>query len=170
MVALYGHAWVSVHGLTPQASDHGGLTMSGSTWAGVLAGLAGPQIAEGIKACIAEGAEFPPAAPRFRAMCLGIPSLAAVRSELRRGEPSQLASAVWSELDAFRYRQASAEQADRMLRDAYELVRERVMRGELLPEAPVAAIAQEKREHKPASPEVARAHCDEIRAILGMPA
>ena len=51
------------------------------TWAAALAGLTGAQIAEGLRACVAEGEEFPPNAPRFRAMCLGIPSLARVRLE-----------------------------------------------------------------------------------------
>ena len=106
--------------------------MSGDTWGRALAGLSAQQVAAGIEACVAEGAEFPPSAPRFRAMCLGVPILAAVRSELRHGEPSPFARAVWAELDVFRYKQASAEQADRLLREAYDLVRDRVMRGEAL--------------------------------------
>lgn len=166
MVALYGHAWTHVHGVSPQASDHDGLTMSGSTWAGVLAGLSGSQISKGVQACIDAGGEFPPNAPSFRALCLGIPPLATVRSELRHGEPSPFARALWAELDAFRYRQASAEQADRMLRDAYDVVHARVMRGEPLPVDPVAEIAHEKRESKPATPEQAAGHIASIRALL----
>lgn len=166
MVALYGHAWVSVHGLTPQATDHDALSMSGSTWAGVLAGLTGLQIAEGVNACVAEGGEFPPSAPRFRAMCLGVPSLGAVRSELRHGSPSPYTRAVWTELDVHRYKLAGADQADRLLREAYELVRDRVMRGEPLPASPVAEISHQDRESKPATREQAHAHCEAIRQIL----
>lgn len=166
LTALYGHAWVSVHGVTPH-DKAGALSMSGDTWGRVLAGLSVQQIAAGIEACVAEGAEFPPSAPRFRAMCLGVPSLAAVRSDLRHGETSPFARAVWAELDSFRYRQASAEQEDRMLRDAYELVRERVMRGERLPEPPVARLPQEVRKSTPSPPEVREHYLSQIRTLLG---
>jgi len=167
MVALYGHAWVSVNGVTPHA-EGGALSMAGSTWSGVLAGLTAQQIGDGVKACIAEGAEFPPSAPRFRGMCFGIPSFAAVESELRTGNPSPFTRAVWADLDAFLYRQVSAEKAERMLRAAYDLTREKVMQGMALPEPPVAEIEHQKPEFKRASPEVAARHCAEIRALLGM--
>lgn len=162
---LYGHAWISVHGLTPQ-DEAGALTMSGDTWGRVLAGLTAQQIAAGLDACVTEGAEFPPSAPRFRAMCLGVPSLAAVRSELRHGESSPFARAVWAELDSFRYRQASAEQADRLLRDAYELVCDRVMRGEALPKSPAAVIPHEVRKPTRATPEQLEKHFANIKALL----
>ena len=165
MTALYGHAWVSVHGVTPH-DKAGALSMSGDTWGRALAGLSAQQIAAGIEACVAEGAEFPPSAPRFRAMCLGVPSLAAVRSELRHGESPPFARAVWAELDSFHYRQASAEQADRLLRDAYELVRDRVMRGEALPVPPSAVIPHEIRKPTPATPEQRAQHVAEIRKLL----
>jgi len=164
--ALYGHAWVSVHGVIPH-DNAGALSMSGDTWRRALAGLSAQQIAAGIEACVAEGAEFPPSAPRFRAMCLGVPSLAAVRSELRHGESSPFARAVWAELDSFRYRQASAEQADRLLRDAYELVRDRVMRGEALPEPPAAVISHHVSKPTQATPEQRAKHVAEIRKLLG---
>lgn len=163
--ALYGHAWVSVHGVTPHDKT-GALSMSGDTWGRALAGLSAQQVAAGIEACIAEGAEFPPSAPRFRAMCLGVPILAAVRSELRHGEPSPFARAVWAELDVFRYKQASAEQADRLLREAYDLVRDRVMRGEALPEPPAAVIPHDVSKPTPATPEQRAKHVAEIRKLL----
>ena len=163
--ALYGHAWVSVHGVTPHDKT-GALSMSGDTWGRALAGVSAQQIAAGIEACVAEGAEFPPSAPRFRAMCLGVPILAAVRSELRRGEPSPFARATWAELDVFRYKQASAEQADRLLRDAYDLVRDRVMRGETLPELPVAFIPHEVSQPTPTTPERLKEHFARIKALL----
>lgn len=165
MTALYGHAWVNLHGVTPHDKT-GALSLSGDTWARALDGLGGQQISAGIKACVAEGAEFPPSAPRFRAMCLGVPSLAAVRSELRHGEPSPFARAVWAELDVFRYKQASAEQADRLLREAYDLVRDRVMRGEALPEPPAAVIPHDVSKPTPATPEQRAKHVAEIRKLL----
>lgn len=165
MVAVFGHAWAGTHGLTPHDKT-GALSISGDTWARAMAGMSGQQIAAGIEACIAEGAEFPPNLPRFRAMCLGVPSLAAVRSELRRGESSPFARATWAELDAFRYKRASAEQADRLLRDAYDLVRDRVMRGETLPELPVAFIPHEVSQLTPTTPERLKEHFARIKALL----
>lgn len=167
MTALYGHAWVSVHGVTPHDVRIDAPSMSGGTWARALAGLTDQQLAAGIGACVAEGAEFPPSAPRFRAMCLNIPSLAAVRSELRQGsEPTAFMRAVWKELDVFRYRQSHADQAGRMLRDAYELVRDQIMRGQPLPAGEPAEISHDEREFKPAPPAHARAHCEVIRTLL----
>ncbi|AIC13982.1 hypothetical protein LZ757_05920 [Xylella fastidiosa subsp. morus] len=46
----------------------------------MLVGLEAAQFVEELAACIAEGSEFPPNAPRFRSMCLSVPSLTAVRS------------------------------------------------------------------------------------------
>ena len=166
MTALYGHAWTSVHGLSPQAKDQDGLTMSGSTWAGALAGLSGQQIAEGVKACIAAGREYPPNAPRFRELCLNIPPLDVVRSELQGGEPSPFTRAVWSRLDTWRYRQVSTEQAEKLLAGAYRLVHDDVMRGEPLPAAPVAAIAHEVRKPTLATPEQRDVHFARVRALF----
>lgn len=174
MTALYGHAWTNVHGLSPQAKDQDGLTVSGGVWSGTLAGLTGQQIAQGVKACISTGGEFPPNAPRFRALCLSIPSLEVVRQELqprgdgkRGGEPSLFARAVWAKLDAYRHQHASADQADKMLAGAYRLVHDAVMEGEPLPAAPVAAIAHEVRKVVPATPEQREAHFARIRELLG---
>lgn len=166
MTALYGYAWVSVHGLTPHLPDSDALTVSGSTWATALAGLTGRQIAEGVRSCIAKGGEFPPNAPRFRELCLNIPSLDVVRTESHGGEPSPFTRAVWSRLDTWRYRQVSTEQADKMLAGAYRLVHDDVMRGEPLPAAPVAAIAHEVRKPTLATPEQRAAHFARISALL----
>ena len=157
---MFGHTWASAYGEAPTGT-------TAETWASCLAGVTTAQIADGLRACLAEGAEFPPSAPRFRAMCLGIPSLAAVRLEVRSGIASPYTRAVWANLDAYRYRQAPADQADRMLRDAYDLTREQVMRGQPLPEAS-PAIVQEPRQHRPASPERREAALNEIAASLGI--
>ncbi len=140
---MFGHTWASAYGDAPTGT-------TAETWASCLAGVTNAQIADGLRACLAEGAEFPPSAPRFRGMCLGIPSLALVRLELRGGDHSQFTRAVWANIDGYRFRQSSADAADRMLRDAYELTREQVMRGHALP-TPSEAIEQEAREFKPCS-------------------
>ena len=157
---MYGHAWASAYGDAPTGT-------TAETWASCLAGVSTQQIADGLRACLAEGAEFPPSAPRFRAMCLGIPSLALVRLELRHENPSAFTRAVWQNIDAYRFRQVSSDVADRMVRDAYDLTREQVMRGQPLPE-PSLAVEQEKREFKPASREVREAAMDKIAASLGV--
>lgn len=160
MLAMYGHTWATAYGEQPEGA-------TAETWASCLAGVSNQQIADGLHACLAEGGEFPPSAPRFRGMCLGIPSLAAVRLELRGGEHGQFTRAVWGNLDGYRFRQSSADAADRMLRDAYDFTREQVMRGQPLPE-PSLAIEQEKPVFKPASPEVVAAEKAKIAAALGI--
>lgn len=134
MADVYGHRWVSSYGADPAKG-------AGATWAKGLAGLTPRQIGQGLDACIASADAWPPTLPEFRAMCLGIPTLAAVR--LDRDKATPFARLVWQHLDGYRMRQASADAADRMLREAYELAREHVMRGGALPEEPVAAITDD---------------------------
>lgn len=169
MAATFGHAWTSTHGLSPQDAA-GALTVHGDTWAKALAGLDGQQFGIGLAACIAEGGEFPPSAPRFRAMCLGIPTLARVKLELLSHDDDRtpFTRFVWGLIDGHRYRQATADVADRMLRDAYDLASEERMRGAPLPERPVAAIVDDsKRKPVPATPERAQAAIDECLNLLG---
>lgn len=159
MADVYGHRWTSAFGADPS-------TGAGSTWSIGLAGLTAQQVGQGVQACIASSEPWPPTLPEFRAMCLGIPSFAAVR--LENGDTrSPFTVLVWQHLDGYAYRQASLERADRMLREAYELAREHVMRGGALPEPPAALVTQEKREVKPASPEVAQAAIAKARELLG---
>lgn len=140
---MYGHTWSSAYGDAPTGT-------TAETWASCLAGIGNQQIAAGLRACVAEGAEFPPSAPRFRGMCLGIPSLALVRLELRSGDYSAFTRAVWGNLDPYRYGLASADNADRMVRDSYDLTREQVMRGEPLP-TPSVAVSHEIPKFTPCS-------------------
>lgn len=162
MGGLYGHTWTSAYGDNPRS-------VAGAEWSRTLAGLNREQVDTGIDACRAEGAEWPPSAPRFRAMCLGIPTLARVRLELTRGQPSPFARMVWANLDVHRYRTESADRADRMLREAYDLAREDVMQGAELPPEPVAAMTDDtRREPVPADPETAKARMAEIAELLGV--
>ena len=164
MGGLYGHTWTSAYGDNPRS-------VAGAEWSRTLAGLNREQVDTGIDACRAEGAEWPPSAPRFRAMCLGIPTLARIRLELQRGAASPFARMVWGNLDAYRYRHADTREADRMLRDAYELAREERMQGAELPAEPVAALRQElePKERKPADPAVVAARMAEIEELLNPP-
>lgn len=124
MAEVYGHRWTSAYGEDPE-------TGAGETWAKGLSGVSPKQMAAGLSSCVASADPWPPTLPEFRARCLGIPALAAVRLDIAKAQPfTQL---VWQHLDGYRYSQAPAEQADRLLREAYELAREHVMRGGALP-------------------------------------
>lgn len=183
MLAMYGHTWASQYG------DHAsGITAE--TWASALSGISGPQIAEGLRGCVAEGREFPPGAPRFRAMCLGIPSLPRVKLELsalreHANQPprfvpgtggdteAQQAPAVssftrlaWSLIDGYGYRHASAKDAGRMLQDAYDLAVEQVMRGGDLPQESSGAIERHEAP-KPVIPETREERIARLAEVLG---
>lgn len=143
MAALYGSAWTSQYGDDPRND-------AARTWAAALAGLTPDHLATGLRACVVEGAEFPPSAPRFRAMCLGIPSFEAVNLELVTLEStyrSAFSRLVWSLIDGHAHRHARAEDAKRIRRDAYEIARERVLHGEPLPPKPIADL-----DHQPMQP------------------
>lgn len=161
MAAMYGHSWASQYGTQPEGP-------AADTWAAALAGLTGPQIAEGLRACVTEGEEFPPNAPRFRAMCLGIPTLARVRLEISHADAESCAftRAVWRFIDGYAYRQASARDADRMLRDAYELAREETMRGVPLP-GPSEAVTHDPQPRLPTIAGDRDARCDHLARVLG---
>jgi hypothetical protein len=161
MASLFGNSWVSQYGAAPDG-------VGGDTWSAVLAGLERAQIAHGLQLVSRIPSDWPPTAPRFRALCLGIPTLAHVRLELRAksAEPSPFLRQLWSYVDGFRYRQASANDADRMIRDAYDMAVAFVMEGGELP-VPAAAIEQDgPPKPKPADPDVARRHIAEIGLTL----
>ena len=83
--------------------------------------------------------DWPPSDTAFRAMCLGVPTLAAVRFELRGQQYSAFARLVWQHLDTYAFSRAETGKAERMVKEAYNLARVHVMRGGALPAEPVAA-------------------------------
>jgi len=161
MADVYGHRWTSAYGTDPQAG-------AGGTWRRGLAGLEQRQLGMGIDACIASSEAWPPTLPEFRALCLGVPSLATVRHELHEATPtrSPFTVLVWQGIDGYAFRIGSREQNDRAIRDAYELAREHVMRGGALPEPVAGELVHEVREPVPANPEVAQAAIAEALALL----
>lgn len=156
MGATYPHKWASAQGDDPRG-------VAGKVWASELAGMTREQIDRGLSACRNASDPWPPSLPAFKAMCLGIPPLAAVR--LDAGKVSPFTRLVWQHLDAYRYKQAPSDQADRLLREAYELARGHVMRGGDLPEV-AGEIEQQERKPVPASPERAAAAIAEAEALL----
>lgn len=162
MAEVYGHRWTSAYG------DDAGKG-AGLTWAKGLAGMPPVSVARGLEAAIVSAEPWPPTLPEFRALCLGIPSLAAMRVELRGGSPATpFGRLVWSMLDTYRLRMVDSDRSERMVADAYESARDHVMRGGLLPEAPAGVIEAPKAEApKPASPEVVAKVMEAAAAALG---
>ena len=160
MVEMFGHRWTTSFGDNPRK-------LAGETWAMGLAGLTPDQIAAGISACMASADPWPPTLPEFRAMCLQIPSMATVRSDLVRTNAERLpfTRLVWQKLDTWAFSRLDTERADRLLREAYADAREAVMRGHPMPEAPVELEAP-KDAPKKASPDVAARYIDQIRDFL----
>jgi hypothetical protein len=162
MAGLYGHAWTSSYGDDSRAP-------AGAEWARTLHGLTRPQVDEGFDACRAEGGEFPPSAPRFRAMCFGIPSFEAVNHELLTAgsNRSRFAALVWSHIDGYAHRHARADDAKRMRRDAYELARDHVMHGEPLPEPAAAELEHQAPLVPQGIPDTREARTAKLQSLLG---
>jgi len=155
MVAIYGHKWSSVHGLSPQADD-GTLNVSGETWAKGLSGLEGRQFGVGLEGCLTRQDAWPPTLPEFRALCLDIPSFAKARQMLQPGFPDITAFGrlMWGFLDPYSLKQVDGREQRRMELEAYELACAHVMAGKEMPPAIQPALAH--------SPEVERALYDKL--------
>ena len=164
MAARYGHAWVSQYGAAPDGPV-------GAEWRETLGPLTRAQIDTGFRADAERAADWPPSSAAFRRACFGVPSLAQVRAECRPGCPaiSRFTRGVMARVDGFALRQATVERGDRMLAEAYELTVAAVMRGDELPEEPVAAIAHEvESRERNYSPEVAAQHLADLEREMGV--
>lgn len=148
MGGLFGHAWASQYGEAPDG-------VAGDTWAAALADVTPERLAVGLRATLWLGKEFPPNAPRFLALCFGVPTFAAVRYELRNGEVPRTGFGIlcWRFVDAYALRRADQREADRIVRDAYELASAHVMAGGELPEVPALLAKPEPECRVAASPE-----------------
>lgn len=162
MAGMFGHTWISQYGPKPDG-------LGGDTWAAALSGISGAQLAQGLRETLLLASDFPPSAPRFRALCLGIPTIGAVRREIasRDAERSPFARLVWSFLDSYRMRHVDADKADRMVGDAYEMAREHVMRGGELPRESPAIERSAPEPIKPASPEAVAAALKSVETLFG---
>ncbi len=137
MAGMFGHTWASQYGAKPDG-------IGADTWAAALSGITGAQLARGLRETLLLASDFPPSAPKFRALCLGIPSIASVRADIARkdSDRSPFTVLVWRGINGWAFARADQPGAERMLREAYEEAREFVMRGGALPE-PAVAIAQD---------------------------
>jgi hypothetical protein len=96
-----------------------------------------------------------------------VPSLAAAKLALNDPQ-NRFARLMWQRMDKFSFRQSDQERADNMVRGAYDLAREHVMRGGALPELPVAKIEQQAEKRKPASEETVNKSRAEVAALYGV--
>ena len=167
MAAIYPNRGRSAMGEAPQTPD-GKLTIYGDTWGKGLAGLTDAQLAAGLEACITRADAWPPTLAEFRALCLGIPALADVREDMRRTDADRqpFTVMVGRRLDSYRYRLASMDQADRLLREAYDSAVAARMRGEELPEVLLQVAADDAPAPVPATRDSALAHIEEGLRIL----
>jgi len=172
MVSIYGHRWVTNFGDTAEHPD-GSLTDAGAVWSFGLAGLDAKQVDVGITSALMGAYRWPPTLPEFRALALGIPTLARVqlvinKPDLQTDEIAAFCRLMWRFLDAHRLARADIAKATRMIADAYDYALEYRMNLGELPPAPVAAITQQPERPVRASVETAEAHAKRIRELLGM--
>lgn len=115
MSEMYGHRWTSNFGVSADMSH---------SWATVLKGITGKQIANGLNVLVEKGDEFdwPPPANVFRAMCLqvpGLPSEAQAWNEARSGKYSHKAVWIAAEATSTFYLHAGSSK-DKALRQRFE--------------------------------------------------
>lgn len=163
MAHMFGNTWTRQYGVDPAGS-------AADTWSAALAGMSPEQIAGGLQATLARGLEWPPSAPRFRAMCMGIPSIASVRHDM--AHPGRVIAPFmrqfWLYLNGYEYNSGDDYRCERAINEAYELVCDHVMRGKPLP-PPTTAALEHKKPAKPirASDETARRELSRMAAIIG---
>lgn len=115
MSEMYGHRWTSNFGVSADLSH---------SWATVLKGITGKQIANGLNALVDKADEFswPPPANVFRAMCLqvpGLPSEAQAWDEARSGKYSHKAVKIAAEATST-FDLRSGKNNDKALKQRFE--------------------------------------------------
>lgn len=168
----YGSAWEQDYGDSPVDED-GRLTTAGEVWRDGLFGLTADQLHVGLQRSLLAHPEWPPRVGQFRALCMCIPTLTEIRLE-ERARPETLSpflTLVRQHLDMHRYRMDDARTSERLLREAYEVAREHVLRGGALPE-PIAGYLPTPQQVAPRVPPPERRQelIDQARAELGLEA
>lgn len=165
MAARYGHRWTSQYAGDDSPEGQAAAELAAAEWTSTLAGVDATQMLAGLAADVRRGDAWPPSSTEFRAMCLGIPTFAELRYETLHPEVPRTSFGMqwWQYVDAFALRQASAAEADRMRRDAYELTRQFVLAGNDLPAVPPALQKPEAPAKRFASDEAAQEH---VRGIM----
>lgn len=168
MAGMFPGKWVRENGSAP-VNNAGGLTTAGELWLQVLVGITPRQVADGMGNCLRSALQWPPNPGQFRAMCLGVPSLAEVDGQMRPGQAhSGFTVLVRSHLDLHAYATAeSGAQQQRMLANAYERAVKHVMDGGAVPEALAALPAPRPELHVVRNRDAARSAMAQAAADLG---
>lgn len=165
MGLIYGHRWASA--MRETATDE-----AAACWLEGLAGVTQHQVAAGIRALRrGEGPRdgWPPTLPQFRELCLGVPSLAEAKARIgvAARDRSAFDRLVWHYLDAYRFRRADQESAERLIRDAYDQARAHVLRLDPMPPES-QALTHEPAPAKPAKPETVETEFAAMARALGI--
>lgn len=83
MTSMFGHRWTGSFG---ESTDPDGV------WGKALAGVTPRQIADGLNAVLQGGYDWPPSAPEFRKLCLGVQAKTEAYNGIHRqlGRPAHL--------------------------------------------------------------------------------
>jgi len=168
MAGMFPGKWVRENGSAP-VNNAGSLTTAGELWLQVLVGITPRRVADGMGNCLRSALQWPPNPGQFRAMCLGVPSLAEVDGQMRPGQAhSGFTVLVRSNLDLHAYATAeSGAQQQRMLVNAYERAVKHVMDGGAVPEAMAALPAPRPELHVVRNRDAARNAMAQAAADLG---
>lgn len=169
MAEFYGHRWTSSFGVIADP-EH--------TWAKVLAGVTGTQIANGLHALIERGDEFdwPPPANVFLSLCLqvkGLPPEAQAWDEARSGKYSHEAVRIAAEATST-FDLHGSESNDKALRQRFErnyaIVMRRAQTGQPLEGRISAGIGHDSmRDPRQVQLEHSRREADHIVDVLEIP-
>lgn len=169
MSEMYGHRWTSNFGVSADP---------GHSWASVLKGLTGQQIANGLNTLVEKGHEFdwPPPANVFRAMCLqvaGLPSEAQAWDEARAGMYSHPAVRIAAEATST-FDLHTAKNSDKALRQRFErnyaIVMRRAQTGQPLEGRIAKGLGHDSmRPREQVQLEYSRQEADRIVDVLQIP-
>lgn len=169
MSEMYGHRWTSNFGVSADP---------GHSWASVLKGLTGQQIANGLNTLVEKGDEFdwPPPANVFRAMCMqvpGLPSEAQAWDEARAGTYSHPAVRIAAEATST-FDLHTAKNNDKALRQRFErnyaIVMRRAQTGQPLEGRIAKGIGHDSmRPREQVQLEYSRQEADRIVDVLEIP-
>lgn len=166
--ATWGHRWTSACGDLP-IDDNARLTVAAQLWAKGLAEFTEREILDALAAFVTAGADWPPNLPDFRRQCFGIPTFAAVNSEILtqvNADRSPFARLVWQQIDGYQHRHASARDAERMRRDAYARASEHVLGGGELP-GPIAGELEHQQPLPIGIPATREERVERMKQLLG---
>lgn len=169
MAEMYGHRWTSNFGVSADP---------GHSWATVLKGLTGEQLANGLNELVERADEFdwPPPANVFRSMCLqvpGLPSEAQAWDEARAGTYSHPAVRIAAEATST-FDLHTAKNNDKALRQRFErnyaIVMRRAQTGQPLEGRIAKGIGSDSmRPREQVQLEHSRKEADRIVEVLEIP-